>query len=282
MTESPITPPKSENAQPDDGKKQTTSKPNAIWRFVSERLLNLATLVTFFSVAGYFVVHSYLDKITGIFTYHVEPAVYISAGVNMELGVIGGLLSRILPTQISTLLASLISLLVVLGIALILYWTEYKRTRSPQLAKERMDSTLKRLQRLNFYLFLVSVAILAALLGFVYGYSGYEYSPRAIGGGMPTTVVLVFKPASAEDVAAMALPISMNPNARLQSAPVTLLMELSDGVLVRDPQQGIPIVIKNDLLYALVDASTRAVSPSSTRIPSVPTETPTLAPTPTT
>ncbi len=60
-------------------------------------------------------------------------------------------------------------------------------------------------------------------------------------------------------------------------------MELSDGVLVRDPQQGIPVVIKNDMLYAVIDAEPRPFSPAGTVTPTpsgTPAETPTIAPMP--
>ncbi|MCC6612497.1 MAG: hypothetical protein IT320_03405 [Anaerolineae bacterium] len=106
----------------------------------------------------------------------------------------------------------------------------------------------------------------------VYGSNVYGEIPRIRGGGEPSTVVLVFDEPQ-EDVD---WPFRINPAYPRQTEPIEMLMQLTDGVLVRDPQNRVPVIVKADIIRAIIDASPqRQALPTATAAPTpAPTATP--------
>lgn len=247
-------------------------------RFVSQRLLNLAVLTALVSIAGFFVIHSYLDKITGIFTYNIAAVVYLSAGANMMVGTVVIIIAIFwLPILLGLAFGVLLGILIFISRRLRKRWKRLQAVtdRIDPFLNKRIYPTLRFALNLNNILTLVLLTAAMSLIAINYGRQIYELMPRFLGGGAPSSVFLVFKPVSDIQIVDLGLPIGMEtvtspsgtPTPSLRSQPVDLLMELSDGLLVRDPQQGIPIVIKNDLLYAVIDAEPRTFSPVVTATP---------------
>ena len=90
------------------------------------------------------------------------------------------------------------------------------------------------------------------LLSLVYGTFYYAQSPRMFGGGMPADVILVFREDQPTQNSVWSFPI--NSTNQRQSERVQLLIELTDGMIVRDPITGIAAIVKNDVLQGVVDA----------------------------
>jgi len=239
------------------------------WRFVSQRLLNLAVVTTFVTVAGFFVVHTYLAKITGIYTYRVDGVVYVAAGFNMVLAIV--------TTFVRSLISNIwLSLLIAALMILAAYGIEYGISKNEKLRRffeERIIPIVRIVSKLFSLTMIFLTAVFALAIGIVYGQYGYEYSSRSLGGGMPATVILLFK--DPQLMPTLGLPLSLNVTYPAQSEPVELLMELSDGVLVRDPQQQIAVIVRDDLLYGMIDVPTATPVPTSTPTPSSPLPTPT-------
>ncbi len=239
------------------------------WRFVSQQLLNLAVITTFLTIAGFFVVHTYLAKITGIYTYRIEAPIYIAAGINVILGT----LAKVFAPIISTIPGMILPVLGLVGIVILFDALSQQDNQAGRLIKRRFVPIGRFLHRLNNILFISLLVLLIAFTAVGYGYDdyGYGYSEHVLGGGRPTSVKLIFRePGTIES---LGLPLVQDPSEAAQSLPVDLLMELSDGVLVRDPQLGIPVVIRDELLYGIIDvpAATLTVIPTPTAIPPTPT-----------
>lgn len=211
--------------------------------FLSRVILNLAVTTALLSIAGFFVVHSYLSKLTHLFTYKVDAIVYISAGINMFLALVAEIFIKpfIPPINFIHIVIALIIL------AIVFYFRN-------KLRKYGQGKYAKYSQIRYLYRILGTILILFAILrAFVYGWDGYEHSARLLGGGQPADVILIFS--QHEKLATMGLPIAINATYPAQSQPVKLLMELSDGVLVEDFLTQVPVIVKNELLYGMIDAN---------------------------
>lgn len=243
--------------------------------FLLRIVFNLALITALVTAAGYFVVHSYLDKITSLYTYKIDPIVYVTSGINMVIEVVGqlpGLFQAIaiglLIGAIGGLLGEIISFLggnlyrFILGNRAV----QTKPSQPTQPDRRKRDALLTI--RMSLLVLLILTVTILISLGVLYGQNHYENSPRYIGGGKPADVILIFS--EPEKLATMGLPIAMNPTYPAQSQPVILLMELSDGVLVKDEHIQIPVIIRNDLLYGMVDADPPTASqPVATVLPTL-------------
>jgi len=257
---------------------EKTSPPNS-WRekiasftkALAPKLLNLVTLSALLTIAGFFVVHSYMATFTSLFTFNVSVTQYLTAGINWLLAILWNIILPIF-------LYGLAIAFVISGIMLIwrLAVSKIKLLQKfVQAIERRVAPIVKRLRpilRIGWQLYqiiawLLLIALLIAL-SIGYGVSYYSQSPRMFGGGMPATVILVFK--EAQQNPGGVYPI--NPSNLMQSQPVEMLIELTDGVMVREFQSGTVLIVKNDVLQAIVDVGLPLITLSS------PTQLPTATP----
>ena len=240
---------------------ENTSQPHP--NNIQRRLRQFATQIlgglaftAVLSAAGFYVVHFYLFKVTHLFTYKIETITYVAAGINLIIGTVATIIWQIYQLLTENTLAFIAALIPLI----ILIWFLGRH--------KRLDRIVSRINRWVLYISLLLVILLIAL---VYGWNSYEYSPRLLGGGLPAKVILLFS--QPDKLSAMGLPIPTNATYPAQSEPVKLLMELNDGVLVVDFETQVPVIIKNDLLYGMIDG----VPPTQSQTPS---PTPTISPTP--
>lgn len=237
------------------------------WQFVSQRIFKLATFAALVSIAGFFVVHSYLAKVTQVFTYAIDPVVYIAAGINVLIGIPITVILMLFPSLLTALIGiAILVLLVWLGARIVKtnpgLYTALKNKLGGNFAK-RLARILNWLLTLNNILAVAGLLLLIFIVGYGYGQVFYEHIPRYLGGGMPSNVILIFK--QPELIPTLGLPFSINHTYPGQSEPVELIMELSNGVLVRQPQNQIPVIVDGDLLYGIIDAAP-PVAPTQTPI----------------
>lgn len=247
----------------------STQLRSSAWRLVSQQLLNLAVITAFLSIAGFFVVHTYLGKVTGIYTYRIEAPVYIAAGINAVLGTLWLVLSPIAASSPDMLL-----LIMILVGTLLLADTILKSRFMRSFPYKELVSITQQLYRLNTRLTVVLLILLSMATAITYGTHehGYGYSDRALGGGKPSPIILIFKESGM--ISSLGLPIQQNSIYGAQSEPIELLMELNDGLLVRDPQFQIPLIIRDELIYGIIDARSQLISPTPTPLNSTITPTP--------
>ncbi|MBK8034663.1 MAG: hypothetical protein IPK17_35210 [Chloroflexi bacterium] len=231
-------------------------------QFFSDNVAFLLQLTSLFAVAGFFVIHTYLETVTGLFTYEVNPVVYIAAGVNMLGGTFLWVIANIVQNGAPGFLLGLVLIVVLIIVGFIV---------RGEKAQRWFDRVLVFAEKWSRRLTYFGLIVVACLSGIAYGVPIYGISPRSVGGGAPASVILVFKPT--EDFYALGLPLSMDATHTLRSQPVELLMELRNSLLVRDPQFSIPFVVRDDLLFSVIDAS-RYTMPI---LPLPPTPTPTVA-----
>ncbi len=236
----------------------------------------LTQLTTFIILGGFVVVHSYLATITDLFTYRISINQYIAAGISLIfyipifiLGKFAESLGRAL------LLVALLALLAALYV--VVYVVRHRRlSKDPEKSIEeaigKISHFLAKLQpfrRAFNYFTVLYLIIFAILTGLLYGRTSYPTIPRWLGGGYPASVILIFN--KDHDVSAMPFPVT---NSR--SAIVTLLAELTDGVLVWDEQSKTAIEVKADILDSIVGAAPGKVPDLST--PMHTTQTPAITP----
>lgn len=233
---------------------------------LSRLIVNFALITTVLTVLGFFIVHSYLDKFTNISTYHIDIPVYTAAGVNVVITITIGIILWLREPIIFGVATGIILIFLALVAGFIIKSSQqvrkFAQAVSPILEKY-VFPILRLLLKLNNGLLFILLAIVAIKSGIDYGKNYYEHSPHYLGGGAPSDVILVFS--QPDKLETMGLPIQINPTYSAQSQPVELLMELSDGVLVRDLQTQIPVIIKNDLLYGMIDAA--PPTPAATTTP---------------
>lgn len=244
-------------------------KVKAFAKALAPKLLNLVALSAILTIAGFFVVHSYMATFTSLYTFNISVTQYLAAGINWLLAL---LWYTILPVLLGALA------LVAAMSVIILLWL---RALSSVAALQRLTRWLKqhvapRVDRLRpilkvgwrVYQIIAWLLILAVViaLSLVYGVGYYSQSPRMVGGGMPATVILIFKEAQQNPIGIDII----NPSNPLQSLPLELRIELTDGIMVREPQSGTVMIVKSDVLQAIVGVGTPLItigSPTSATAP---------------
>jgi hypothetical protein len=247
-----------------------------IWRLLAPKLLNLVTVTTLLTVAGFFVIHSYLASFTRLFTFNISVTQYLAAGINLALALFWYIILPILVYGV--VLALGVAVLYLIGHVLI------RRSKRIQHLWDKIHSwwlpiyhRLRPLFRFlwSLYQFIAGALFVLVLisLSLVYGTYYYAQSPRMFGGGMPADVILVFREAQPTQNSVWGFPMSgSNPR---QSERVQLLIELTDGVIVRDAATNTATVVKNDVLQGIIDASPGLSSiTNATLTQTLPTPTP--------
>ncbi len=229
-----------------------------IWRLLAPKFFNLVNITTLLTVAGFFVIHSYLASFSKVFTFNISLTQYLAAGVNLVLGTVAYVLYLVLPGLGYGVLLSV-------ALAVLYFVSRFWIKRSNRI--HNLWNMLQRwllpiyhwfcpLLRLLWSVYRLSAGALLILVvivtGLAYGTYHYAQSPRMLGGGMPAMVILVFRENQPTQNPIWGFSINGS-NAR-QSMPVQLLIELTDGVIVRDSSTNTIAVVKNDVLQGMIDA----------------------------
>jgi hypothetical protein len=240
-------------------------------------LFNVVNISALLTVLGFFTVHSYLASFSTLFSYNISVTQYLSAGINLVLTMIWYIVVPILSYAVLGL--------VVLGFMALLAYVLSRNKRINQIGESifvRLRSLFNgikpvikimwaMLQAIATLLFVASIA----LVGFVYGTFHYSYSPRMLGGGAPSDVILVFR--EDQPIQNPIWPFPINPTNPRQSEQVQLLLEFTDGVLVRHSLNNVAVIVKNDVIQGIIDVSSvnnSATSPTITPTPIAGTATP--------
>ncbi len=206
------------------------------------------------SASGFIIVNTALASFSDIQVYNILPAQFLSAGALwlVVLAIIFVPLFRVFE-QIAKFVVS--------------FWISFRASfvfsfdrAAHGESREQIDEEVKALQQDSIERtirafrsrpFVIVIAIFTALVGSViYGQGLYLHLPRAIGGGRPTSVMLVFdKPENLQ-----VLGLTSAPGAPRQTGSLLLLAELTDGMLVADTSTGRIVAVKNDYIVARMNA----------------------------
>lgn len=236
--------------------------------FIPKRLLTLAVLSIFLSVTGFFTVHSYLATISNMFTYRINPIIYIAAGASLII-VFLVVFILLLWQAITSATVFVIVILAIIGFGVLAYRTNARfragADRVIPFIHQKADPIFDIVFKANNVIAGIVLLIVLGVIGWNYGQGLYNRVPRYIGGGESASVILIFRPT--DDILAFGFPFDTNPNAKLQSEPLELLMELSDGVLVRQPAIQVPVIVRDELLYGIMDVPSSTATPPSSASP---------------
>ncbi|MBI1280135.1 MAG: hypothetical protein GC179_18545 [Anaerolineaceae bacterium] len=245
--------------------------PEKIWKQLAPKLMNLVNISALLTVAGFFVVQSYLSSFTSLFTFNISVTQYLAAGVNLILAIFWNLILPVL--AYSFILAFVLVFLYFLG-----RFSFNRSKRVQNLWTRFLSRILPLYQRLRlalrviwaiYQVFAGGLFVLLVIgVAFIYGTSYYAQSPRMFGGGMPSEVILVFREEQPTQPSIWGFPI--NTATPRQSEPVQLLIELTDGVIVRDTATNKTIIVKNDVLQGIID--THPVSSNPMTATAAPTQ----------
>lgn len=274
VVESNLADEKPVEAKSTEDKSTAQEQPKSILsRAIRFMLVNFAVIPALLTIAGFFVIHSYLASFTHLFTYNISLSQYLAAGMNLIIG----LLAYFFPPVVAGVSAAvcLIPLaIIVFIIGLGMYIGDApKEAMEAQVNKvvQRSGRVISVLYPLSKFILRLGIIIAIVYISLEYGQTQYGKSPRMFGGGEPAEVVLIFK--DADLLVGLSLPTSNN--SPRQTEPVEYLMELMDGILVRYKPTNTLMIVKNDVLQAVVDANPPVKFAYPTPTP-VPSSTPTL------
>jgi hypothetical protein len=205
-----------------------------IARVVQTTLAAVVGVGALLTANGFIIVNSYLAKFTDIQGYNIAPSQYIAAGA----------CPVVLVYQI---------------LLIFLCYFIWKLVNKSQ--NRNFSATLSRLQ------FTILPIIAALAFSYLYGSSEmYGTIPRAIGGGTPGTIVLIFDKAETLQT----LGLTSDPLQPHQTKTLVLLAELTDGILVADTNNGHVVTVKYDFITARLDdqVDTSIITPTPTFTPS--------------
>jgi len=237
-------------------------------------LSNIAAIASIATIIGYGINQGYLSRVTDMTITNIDLSQYLVAAGSMALHFFLFLLNPAM-LLILVVAGALIYFFVHFGFAAPTQTSNAQEPSSIKIVRflERVLGLLEWLQgRVNRWLSVFLLVVLIYFIAHTYGYAFYGSTESALGGGEPSTVILVFDEPQ-EDVG---WPFAINPTQPRQTQPIEMLMQLTDGVLVRDPQYPVPVIVKADSIRAIIDASPqRQPPPTATTTPSAaPTATP--------
>lgn len=242
----------------EEGSNQTTVSPlkplrTSISKIVSG-LMTLAGISALLTILGFFAIHSYLASFTALSSYNVHITQYIATGINLFLF-----------TSIFTLIVVVPGLVVGYSLAYALKVLGNLLSRNSRISDFLSKFSHKILQvshrniALIYIIHKVATVILIGVIAWTvillivgYGRIVYPLMPRYIGGGMPSNIVLIFRESQSETD--FGWPFKISTTNEYQSESVQLLMEFTDGILVRSTNQDIPVIIKHDQIRAVLQA----------------------------
>ncbi|MEO8393346.1 MAG: hypothetical protein ABI700_10175, partial [Chloroflexota bacterium] len=166
------------------------------WLFLAPKLAGLLNFTALLTVAGFFVIQSYLASFSKLFTFNISVTQYVAAGVNLLLALFWNLF--VPPLVYGIVLA--------LGFVALYFVGRFCLSRNQRLHHlwtelvGRLRPLYKRIHpiiRATWLLYRVIAGglyiLLVISLALVYGTFYYAQSPRMFGGGMPADVILVFR-----------------------------------------------------------------------------------------
>lgn len=249
-----------------------------LWHYLAPKLLNFVNITALLIAAGFFVIQSFLASFAQAFTFNISISQYLMAGVNMVLALVWNLVMPIL-------LAGFLASLAIVALSLLGRFFHNRSKRVHNLWRRLADfihplylrwrPKLRRLWAIYQIVVGALFILLIIMVAFVYGRTYYAQSPRMFGGGMPINVILVFSEEQPTQNSIWGFAI--NPSNARQSEVVQLLMELTDGVIVRDVATDTTTIVKNDTLQGIIYAtslSNNIMIATTTPTPPTPSSTP--------
>lgn len=229
---------------------------NVLFWFVSRGILSLGVISGVLTLAGFFIIQSYMNSFSSLYSYNINISQYLAAGTSLIIYLI---------QQITDSLPNALKIAFV-GIVIILVWfliSEFIKSKYPHESKTIVNLTRPITNALVFvfrFIYRLSwgfIVFILLLKGFVYGSIDYNKTERWLGGGQPATVILTFN----EDQPSNLWSFAINPEQPRLSEPLQLLIELNDGVLVRQAEGYNAVIVKNDVIYGIQDVSRTNSSP---------------------
>lgn len=232
--------------------------------------LGLSTLML---LSGFIIVNSYLRRFTDVHAYNVSTGQYFAAGISFwAVGILFTAIIMFLNgfefsegrlRAPGTYQGFLLIDLMVNPTKLKKHL--FKRGRSQEEAQNYIRQYRTPMIILSF--------IIVMGIGSAYGIFLYGTIDRQLGGGRPSTVILSLKP----EYPALSLGLTSNLAGPNITTTVWLLAELTDGLLIADPNTGRVVAVRNDAIVAVIDdtVAESLIVPSAT-----PTATPTATFTP--
>ncbi|MCA9905053.1 MAG: hypothetical protein KC547_14455 [Anaerolineae bacterium] len=244
-------------------------------RLLRSILANIAVVVAILTVIGFAVIQGYLARVTDLVTLNVDVRQYLIAGMVFVTGFPRIFQSSTIIEMLPLLGQFALYLAIFVGyeLACVLFNIDDQphKKASPF---GRVEKVILRYVRIFLRLCIIIVAFMGLyLVGTIFGFIHYSDVPTFLGGAQSSTVILVFD----EPQTDAGWPFAINPANPRQTQPIEMLMPLTDGVLVRDPQNPVPVIVKSDIIRAIIDANPRRQPvPTVTATPTAaPTETPT-------
>ena len=250
MTDTPeqVISPASESPARHTNDENVVSQAENIAKAVQTALAAAVGFGALLTANGFIIVNSYLATFTDIQGYDIAPSQYLAAGA-----------------------CPFALLYQILILALFLYFG--RRAVEKWRPSSEYAAFVSAMSRVYLALGAV-VAVLA--FGYLFGARLYSMLPRAIGGGSPATIVLVFDNVETHQL----LRLTGDPMQPRRTGTLLLLAELTDGILVADTNNGHVATVKNDLIVARLDDQVNlgVITPTPTYTPSpTPTTTPSIA-----
>jgi hypothetical protein len=238
-----------------------TSQMRSIFQLVSSIIIFIVGSSSIFSIVGFFVIHSYIASISVLSPLNIDIIQYTSAGLNALVGSIAIVVSLLLPGATFGLVVGLSVVLSVFVLYLILLLTS-KRSAILKGTINIVDNKLGKSLHVTKIVSLISIVFWGLFFSFIiistiftainYGQNNYAESPRYVGGGVPAEAILVFYEEQSELGSFWGVTVS-SANSRM-SETVLILMELTDGLLIRDVTTNVVSIVKNDMIQAIIDA----------------------------
>lgn len=245
-----------------------TEKPNNIdfdkntffslsMRIMKSIFVSLTGTLAILTVLGFISIQSYLIQIVDLPVYNISVNTYVRAGINSVINIILYPLREILPI---TIVATLILLTGVIVIVLISYFVDYKNSQKTANLVNNLEKTTNSYRTITSPIqiwlkypvtTIITSIIFCMFAGIFYGAKYYPHTPHWLGGGQPVAVILTFNDEQPLNLWNFAINLEQP---RL-SEPLQLLIELNDGVLVRQAEGYPAVIVKNHIIDAIQDAS---------------------------
>jgi hypothetical protein len=213
-------------------------------------LKNIASVVAVLTVIGFAVIHVYMASFSSLFSYNLNIAQYIGAGISLPFVIL------MLFEKLGSGIFPSVEFIIIL-IGFVLFYITHKLAR--YVSRKEWTSS----KEMTYYLNITSIMWFIPVIVFLIQ-TNYSLVPRELGGGQPASVILTFNEEQPLDLWNFAI----NPEQPRLSEPLQLLIELNDGVLVRQGENYPAVIVKNHIIDAIQDASIPMPQPTASPTPS--------------
>lgn len=245
----------------------------SISRFAGWLISKFGLVTIGLTVIGFFTVHSYLSTFSSLFSYNFNPIQYVGAGTSFIIMLVIACCITIWNYGLVFILFVVLLLLLIATIYTIKL-SKRSESISQQVLKDNFIDSFQTYEKITSPLYkffqwldkfrILWIFLLVISLGFSYGRVLYSVMPREIGGGMPATIILTFN----EEQPLNLWNFAINPEQPRLSEPLQLLIELNDGVLVRQAEGYPAVIVKNHIIDAIQDVSIPMPEPTASPTPS--------------